>query len=126
MGDKHVIPDFLTRARRGIFELHGYDDTRSFIYCDDATRATIKLARTPGADGEVVNVGGDTEIRIEDLGQLMMKVCGFSAEIRLYPSPKGSVKRRAPCLDKLRRLTGYEPEVSLEEGLRRTAAFYTY
>ena len=124
MGDKHVVPDFLLRARRGVFELYGYDDSRSFIYADDAARATVALAETESAAGEIVNVGGEREIRIRDLGEMMMKLCGFEGEIVLHPSPAGSVKRRAPKLDRLRELIGYEETVSLEEGLKRTAKAY--
>jgi nucleoside-diphosphate-sugar epimerase len=53
-----------------------------------------------------------------------MKLCGFKGEIVLHPSPAGSVKRRAPKLDRLRELIGYEETVSLEEGLKRTAKAY--
>lgn len=126
MGDKHVVPDFFNRARRGIFELHGYEDTRSFIYVDDAVRATIALARTAEAEGQIVNVGGDEEVRIEDLGRLMMEAAGLVGELALKPSPAGSVRRRAPKLDKLKRLIGYQPKVNLREGLRETAKFYLF
>jgi nucleoside-diphosphate-sugar epimerase len=124
MGDKHVVPDFLTRARAGRFELNGFEDTRSFIYAEDAARATIALSRAQGAVNEIVNVGGDQEISILELGKAMMSICQFHQEIALFPSPKGSVKRRAPRIDKLRRLTGYAPEWTLEDGLRETAAYY--
>jgi nucleoside-diphosphate-sugar epimerase len=124
MGDKHVVPDFFNRARRGVFELHGYQDTRSFIYVEDAVRATITLSETGEAASQIVNVGGDEEIRIEDLGRLMMEAAGLVGEITLKPSPAGSVFRRAPKLEKLKRLTGYCPRVSLREGLRETAKFY--
>jgi nucleoside-diphosphate-sugar epimerase len=124
MGDKHVIPDFLERAKRNIFELHGYDDTRSFIYVDDAVQATIGLAFSERAAGQVVNVGGADEIRIEDLGKLMMKIVGARGELKLFPSPSGSVKRRAAKLEKLQSILGYRPSWSLEAGLRETAAYY--
>lgn len=124
MGDKHVVPDFYGRARRSIFELYGYEDTRSFIYAEDAARATIELARSADAEGQVVNVGGGDEVTIEYLGELMMRAAKLDGKITLFPSPQGSVKRRAPDLSKLRRLIGYVPSVDLEEGLLRTAEFY--
>ena len=121
-----MIPDFYCRARNGQFVLNGFEDTRSFIYVDDAIRATMLLAGDRGAQGEVVNVGGDSEIRIKDLGALMMEVAGLRSEIRLNPSPRGSVRRRVPNLDKLRRLIGRHPEISLRDGLRETARFYLH
>jgi hypothetical protein len=74
--------------------------------------------------GNEKRVGGEREIRICDLGEMMMKLCGFEGEIVLHPSPSGSVKRRAPKLDRLRELIGYEETVRLEEGLKRTAKAY--
>lgn len=124
MGDKHVIPDFYARARDGRYELFGHEDTRSFIYVDDAVRATLLLTEADAAAGQIVNVGGDEEVRIVDLGRTMMAVAGLDGEIVLHPSPSGSVKRRAPDLRKLKEITGYEPNWSLTAGLRETARFY--
>jgi UDP-glucose 4-epimerase len=124
MGDKHVIPDFLMRAREGVYELFGYEDTRSFIYADDAARATIALGFAEGSIDQVVHVGSEDEISILDLGKKIMRSAGLTGEITLHPSPKGSVKRRAPKIDKLRAITGYNPEWTLEAGLRETAKFY--
>jgi UDP-glucose 4-epimerase len=125
MGDKHVMPDFLVRARdEGRCALYGHAETRSFIYVDDAVAATLALAAHPDAAGEVVNVGGAQEIAIADLGRMMMRVCGLDGPLELHPAPAGSVRRRAPDLSKLRRLTGFEETVPLEDGIARTAAFY--
>lgn len=124
MGDRHVIPDFLTRARNGVYELHGHADTRAFIYAEDAARATILLATTDGAAGQVVNVGSEDEIAISALGEAMMQAAGLTGEITLHPSPKGSVARRAPNIDRLRALTGYAPEWPLARGLAQAAAYY--
>jgi UDP-glucose 4-epimerase len=124
MGDKHVVPDFMARMREGRYELFGHADTRSFIYVDDAVRATILAAETPACAGEIVNVGGAREITMLELGREMLRIRGLEAEIMLHPSPAGSVKRRAPDLAKLQRLTGFSERVDLEQGLRATAAYY--
>ncbi len=124
MGDKHVIPDFLRRARDGVYELYGWEDTRSFIYVDDAVEATIALADSPQAAGEVVNVGGDVELTMLQLARQMMTLLGRDDEIVLHPSPQGSTPRRAPKLDKLRSLLNWQGTVDLPEGLRRTIRHY--
>jgi UDP-glucose 4-epimerase len=124
MGDKHVIPDFYMRARAGSFELFGYEDTRSFMYVDDSVRATILVAEAEACADQIINIGSEHEIKILDLGRMMMKALGYEGEIKLHPSPAGSVKRRAPNVVKLKTLTGFRETMSLEEGLRRTAAFY--
>ena len=124
MGDKHVVPDFYMRARSGLFELYGHEDTRSFIYIDDAVRATIALGFAEAATDSIVNVGSDREITILDLGRRMMAAAGLEGEIRLHPSPKGSVRRRAPRTDLMRRLIGFEERWILDDGLKATAAYY--
>ncbi|MEO0783819.1 MAG: NAD-dependent epimerase/dehydratase family protein [Pseudomonadota bacterium] len=124
MGDKHVVPDFLMRTKNDVFELYGYEDTRSFIYADDASRATIGVAMSEACANQLVNIGSEDEITIHDLGKKMMIAAGKEGEIVLHPSPKGSVKRRAPNIAKLKELTGYEAEWTLSAGLKATAEFY--
>lgn len=124
MGDKHVVPDFLIRARNGEFRLYGGDDTRAFLYIDDAVEATLAVAALPACQGEVINIGGSREIRIDELARIMMSVGGWSSPIEISDSPVGSVKRRAPELAKLTRLTAFAEKWSLEEGLRETARYY--
>lgn len=124
MGDKHVIPDFLERAKRGIFELFGYEDTRSFIYIDDAIRALVLVAESEKTRNEIVNIGGLPELTMLSLGKKMLALLGIQQEIICHPSPTGSVKRRAPDLKKLQQLTGFTQQISLDEGLRKTIDFY--
>jgi UDP-glucose 4-epimerase len=124
MGDKHVIPDFIERMARGEFALYGHEDTRSFLYIDDAVEATLRVARSPAAANEIVNVGSDQELSIRDLGQAILEVVGATERIDLHPSPAGSVRRRAPELSKLRRICDFAPVWSLERGLTETLRWY--
>jgi UDP-glucose 4-epimerase len=124
MGDKHVIPDFYSRARNGVYALYGHEDTRSFIYAEDAVRATIAVGATAAAAGEVINVGSTREIIIGQLAELMMEAANLRGEIELHPAPSGSVRRRCPNVAKLERLTGFCENWTLEEGLKATAAYY--
>lgn len=124
MGDKHVVPDFYTRAKDGVLALYGYQDTRSFLYIDDAVDATIRAGTADSTSEKLVNVGSADEVTIRELGETMKNVAGLSGEIALHPSPAGSVKRRCPDVSKLHQLTGFEQKWSLEAGLSRTADFY--
>lgn len=124
MGDKHVIPDFCKRMNEGVYRLHGHAQTRSFIYIDDAVRATVMLAHAKAAEGEVVNVGGAKEVTMLQVAQAIMKVAKVKGEIEKLPAPAGCVDRRAPKLDKLRKLTDYQQHWSLEDGLGETLRFY--
>lgn len=124
MGDKHVVPDFLERMNHGKYELYGYEDTRSFIYIDDAVRATLALAECKAAANETVNVGSDNEMKILDLGQKILDLAGINAEIELHASPAGSVPRRSPDISKLRKLINFNEEWTLDRGLEETMKFY--
>ncbi len=124
MGDKHVVPDFLMRARKGAFVLYGGSDTRSFLYADDAARATIMLAECAAADGQTVHIGGSRELSMVDLARIMMEQASLEGELVVEDAPKGSVARRCPDTRKAIGLIGPFETVTLEEGLRRTAVYY--
>lgn len=124
MGDNHVIPDFLSRMKQGVYALYGHEDTRSFIYVDDAVRATVMLAQNDKAANETVNVGSEREMKIADVGRAILEIAGIDAEIELNASPQGSVRRRAPDTTKLRSLTGFSEEWSFTDGLGETIRYY--
>lgn len=124
MGDKHVIPDFLARARNGEFALYGHSDTRSFIYVDDAVAASISVGQSENCKNQVVNIGGSQEIDMLTLAKRIMAVNGMQGDIALHASPKGSVSRRAPDLAKLKAMTGFTERWALDDGLVATSRFY--
>jgi UDP-glucose 4-epimerase/UDP-glucuronate decarboxylase len=127
MGADHVIPEMSLRALRGEdpFRVWGADQRRAFCYVDDAVEAMLRLMDTPAAAGEIVHIGDDSaETNIGDLAKLVLRVAGTSPELAAMPAPAGSVARRCPDLGKLRALTGYEPSVSLEDGVQRTFDWY--
>jgi nucleoside-diphosphate-sugar epimerase len=125
-GTDHVIGEMSARAirRENPFRLWGADQARAFCYVDDATDAIVRLMGTDDALGEIVHIGSDTETVIADLAKLVLRLADFTPDIEVLPAPPGAVVRRVPDLTKLRALTGYEPRVPLEEGVRRTFAWY--
>ncbi len=127
MGRRHVIPEFIERLRRreDPFDVFGGQETRAFCYIDDAVEATLRVATTPACQGALVHVGNPhEEIRIEELARRLMELMGAHAEIRERGSRSGSVSRRCPDISRLTALTGFEPRVSLRDGLPRTVAWY--
>ncbi|MFF0767318.1 NAD-dependent epimerase/dehydratase family protein [Nonomuraea wenchangensis] len=126
MGADHVIPELSLRAMRGEdpFRLYGADQSRAFCYVDDAVEAMVRLMAEPRAMGQIVHIGNDAETNIGDLAKLVLRIAEVSPAIDDVPAPAGSVARRCPDLTLLRELTGYEPRVALEEGVRRTFAWY--
>lgn len=101
MGAKHVMPDFVERAHRDVFELYGYEDTRTFLYVDDAIDIMTKLSESPAAQNQIVNVGGINEMTMLDLGRQIMAAMGKTGDIECHPSPSGSISRRRPDVDRL-------------------------
>jgi UDP-glucuronate decarboxylase len=127
MGADHVIPEMALRALGGEdpFRVWGADQYRAFCYVDDAVEAMLRLMSCPETSGEIVHIGNDSEqTNIADLAKLVLRMAGASPVLQPMPAPAGSVHRRCPDLGRLRRLTGFEPTVSLEEGVRRTFAWY--
>ncbi|MBO4161567.1 NAD-dependent epimerase/dehydratase family protein [Micromonospora antibiotica] len=127
MGADHVIPEMSLRALRGAdpFPVPGADQYRAFCHVDDAVEAMLRLMGAPAAAGQIVHIGNDREeTNIGDLAKLVLRVAGVSPAIAPGSAPPGSVARRCPDLSRLRELTGYEPGVSLEEGVRSTFAWY--
>ncbi|WP_433042160.1 NAD-dependent epimerase/dehydratase family protein [Dactylosporangium sp. CS-033363] len=127
MGTDHAIPEMAMRAMAGErpFRVPGADQTRAFCYVDDAVDAIVRLMATPAAAGRIVHIGDDTgETGIADLAKLVLRLTGSDAELEPAPGAAGAVTRRCPDLSLLRALTGFQPAVPLEEGVRRTVEWY--
>lgn len=129
MGWKHVIPQFLVRALalkqsgQTRFPIQGDGaQTRAFAYIDDIVRGIFIMYRH-GANREIYHIGNDTEVSIQHLVQLVADCCGVTLEPVAGPAPEGAPTRRCPNIGKLRAL-GYQPQIALEEGLKRTVAWY--
>ncbi|MDZ5447624.1 NAD-dependent epimerase/dehydratase family protein [Micromonospora sp. 4G57] len=127
MGADHVIPEMALRALRGEdpFRVWGADQYRAFCHVDDAVEAVLRLMATPAAEGQIVHIGNDSEqTNIADLAKIVLRLAGVTPTVQPLPAPSRSVHRRCPDLTRLRRLTGFEPTVPLEEGVRRTFEWY--
>jgi UDP-glucose 4-epimerase/UDP-glucuronate decarboxylase len=120
MGPTHVIPEFLERCKQRAdpFTVYGEDQTRSFLFAEDAAAALqLVLDAALRGDGGITNVGSAEETRIGDLALLVFEVTGHRPRIDARPAPAGSVARRVP---EIRRLLsfGFRRGVALPEGLR--------
>jgi UDP-glucose 4-epimerase len=132
MGYKHVIPQFIGRAAaaRNVtsgdpvpFEIQGDGtQTRAFCYVDDVVDGVLTMYEN-GGHREVFHIGNDQEVSIRDLAVRVAKVIGVEIEICPTEAAVGATERRCPDIGKMRRL-GYRPVVNLDEGLKRTAAWY--
>ena len=118
MGPTHVIPALLERCaqKEDPFRVYGCDQTRSFLYIEDAARAV--RAVVDRGEGGTWNIGSDDEVVIADLANRIFETTGFHPTVDPLPAPAGSVARRVPDISKLRSI-GYSAQVSLDEGLKR-------
>jgi UDP-glucose 4-epimerase/UDP-glucuronate decarboxylase len=74
---------------------------------------------------EIINIGNDTEeISIMELAEKLYCITNNYPNLELMPAPPGSVQRRCPDLTKIKKLTGYEPMINLNDGLKRTFEWY--
>jgi UDP-glucose 4-epimerase len=127
-----VLPTFVRQALAGE-PLRVYGDgqqTRSFTYVSDAVRATIALMQSPQAIGEAFNVGSEEVTTIEGLAHRVKELAGSESPVQTvaYEEAFGEdfeePRDRAPDIGKLRACIGYEPQVTLDEMIRRTIAYH--
>lgn len=118
----HFIQEFWQRLSQGELSLYGWDNTRSWMYITDATDATIRVMTTSACRNDIINIGTDQEYTIQDMAQMIMDAAGVHGELILHAAPPGSVRRRSGDTSRLRELTGFEPQVSIRQGVALTVA----
>ncbi len=128
MGFDHVIPQFIEKIikKENPFKIFGGQETRTFCYIDDAVRATRLVMESEKTNGQTVHIGNSYgEIKIIDLAKELFKASNVNPhpQIEILPAPEGSVMRRCPDTTKLQSL-GFIPQVSLDDGLKRTFDWY--
>jgi UDP-glucose 4-epimerase len=129
MGSIHVIPEQLRKAYDAqdgdTIDVSSVDHTRCFCYVDDAVEMLIRMMRSPECEGQTLNLGVEKpEVTIEEVVTTCWEVVGRKLNLRPLPATLGSPARRAPNAEKNRRLTCYEPQVPLREGITRTYDWY--
>ena len=126
-----VVPRFVRQALRGqAITVYGDgQQSRCFGDVDDVVGAITRLAENPGAIGQVFNIGNTEEITIRDLAERVIVLTGSASTIQYVPYDEAyapgfeDMQRRVPSLEKINRLTGYEPRHSLDDILQRVIAY---
>lgn len=126
-----VVPRFIEQALAG-GPITVYGDgtqSRSFCHVLDVVPALVRLVDTPAAAGNVVNLGSQQEVSMNELAEFVRKKVDLACEIRHIPYEQAyrpgfeDMQRRVPCLDRARTLIAYEPSRSLDEILDDMIAF---
>jgi dTDP-glucose 4,6-dehydratase len=122
--DGRVVPNFISQALSGEpLTVYGEgSQTRSFCYVSDLVDGIVRLLRSNYSDP--VNVGNPTEVSILEFARRIIALTGSKSEIVNEPLPVDDPKQRKPDITRARRLLGWEPKVSLDDGLKQTIDFF--
>jgi UDP-glucose 4-epimerase len=116
-----VIPHFLRQTvRNGTLVIHGRgQQTRDFVYVDDVVEAMVAASTAPGVDRLMINIGSGVETSIADLAQLVVESAGHGAEWIYMEEQDPGPDRMMANIRLAHETLGYEPRISLQDGLRR-------
>lgn len=123
--DGRVVSNFIVQALQG-HDITVYGEgqqTRSFCYCDDLIEGMVRLMNQDHMIGPV-NLGNPTEFTILELAQNIIAQTGSQSTIIHKALPADDPQQRQPDIQQAQRVLGWEPRVSLEEGLKPTIAYF--
>ena len=120
-----VVPLFITAIAAGepvtIFD--DGEQSRDFTYVDNVVAANLLAADAAGANGRIFNISGGTPTSVNELAETIGRLLGKPVERRYLPARPGDLRNSWADVSEAKSLLGFEPQVELEEGLRRTADY---
>ncbi len=127
-----VLPTFVQSALLGkpITVFGDGTQSRSFTYVSDVVEALIKLMDDPKAEGDIFNIGNDSEVTINELAQTVKEMTASDSEIvyisyeRAYGPGFEDMERRCPNIDKIKNLIGFEPSHDLESIIQSVIDYF--
>jgi dTDP-glucose 4,6-dehydratase len=117
--DGRAVPTFVRQALEGkpLTVFGDGTQTRSFCYVDDLIRGLVALAES--GEHLPVNLGNPAEFTLNELAEVVLRITGSKSELVYEALPVDDPQVRQPDITRARQLLGWEPEIQLEEGLRR-------
>jgi len=124
--DGRVVSNFIVQALLGRdLTIYGSGrQTRSFCFVDDLIAGFDALMHAPAATVEPVNLGNPHEVTVLELAEMVLDMIGGRSRILRLPLPIDDPQRRKPDITRARNLLGWEPRVSLSEGLAATIRYF--
>jgi nucleoside-diphosphate-sugar epimerase len=124
--DGRMIPNFITQALQNE-PLTIYGDgtiTRSICYVSDLIEGLIFALFKPFTAGEIFNLGNTEELSVLEFAQTIIRLCQSSSSIIFEPGRIDDPERRRPDISKAQQVLGWQHNVSMEEGLKRTISWF--
>jgi len=124
--DGRVVSNFIMQALTGrdITVFGDGQQTRSFCFVDDLIEGIFRMMNAPGDFVGPVNLGNPNEFTILELAERVIRLTGSRSRIVFNPLPADDPTQRRPSIALAQRELGWQPTVELEEGLRRTIAYF--
>ena len=124
--DGRVVSNFIRQALQNedITLFGDGKQTRSFCYVDDLIRAIMAMMAAPDSFIGPCNIGNPTECTVLQLAQEIVRLTGSRSKIVLKPLPQDDPTQRQPDITLARKNLNWEPAIALEEGLKRTIAYF--
>jgi len=124
--DGRVVSNFIVQALKGE-PITIYGDgrqTRSFCYADDLIEGFVRLMNTEDSVTGPMNLGNPGEFTIRELAEKVIALTGSSSRMVARPLPADDPMQRKPDIGFARATIGWEPQIQLEEGLKKTIAYF--
>jgi UDP-glucuronate decarboxylase len=124
--DGRVVSNFIVQAlQHAPLTIYGKGtQTRSFCYVSDLVEGLIRLMESDNLCTGPVNLGNPIEFTMHELAKEILELTGSSSEIIFHPLPSDDPKQRRPDISVATKVLGWEPKISLKEGLRQTIEYF--
>lgn len=124
--DGRVVSNFIVQALKNEnITIYGSgEQTRSFCYVDDLIEGMIRMMNSRDGFTGPVNIGNPGEFTMLELAQKIIDLTGSSSKIVFEPLPQDDPMQRRPVIDLAKKELPWEPTVNLEEGLKKTIAYF--
>lgn len=124
LNDGRVVPNFITQALKNE-DITVYGDgsqTRSFCFVDDIVEGIVRLLESKR--NEPLNIGNPHELSVLEFAKIIIRLTRSSSEIVFRPLPVDDPKVRKPDIEMARQLLDWEPQINLEQGMKKTIAYF--
>ena len=124
--DGRVVSNFIIQALKGErITIYGEgSQTRCFCYVDDMVEALIRMMNNSKGFTGPVNLGNPVEMTVTELAEKVIRLTGSSSSLEYRELPQDDPTRRKPDISLAKKMLGWEPEISLEDGLKETIAYF--